>query len=68
MARTNYGQAKRQKELARKARQQEKMTRRATKPQDGLADGEAPADAPADAGTVPAGTPETSAIDESKTP
>jgi hypothetical protein len=64
MARTNYGQAKRQKELARKARQQEKMTRRATtRPQDG----ETPAATDTDVATV---TPDTTPPEEGevKTP
>lgn len=50
MAKPNYKFKKQQKELARKARQQQKLDRRKPKPDapaDGSTDG--PADAPADA-------------------
>ncbi len=39
VAKQNYRQAKRQKELARKSRQQEKQQKRATRPDEAPADG-----------------------------
>jgi len=39
VAKQNYRQAKRQKELARKSRQQEKQQKRATRPEDAPVDG-----------------------------
>ena len=48
MAKTNYHQARRQKEMSRKARQQEKLAKKQRARADGAPDAD-PATAPADA-------------------
>ncbi|MCU0564777.1 MAG: hypothetical protein MUE48_12710 [Desulfobacterales bacterium] len=58
MARTNYGFAKRQKEIERKKKQEEKRLRRQSKNKDGEDAIEGQTEAPQDpAGTPPAETP-----------
>jgi hypothetical protein len=55
MPKHNYGQVKRQKEAARKARQQKKLDRRQARPDDSAATALAPAPGADDA--APAETP-----------
>jgi hypothetical protein len=51
VAKSNYGQMRKQKEAARKARQQKKLDRRQGRANDSAPPGEGPVAAPAVAGT-----------------